>query len=133
MTGKWEEILKHFIIHFTMFLTHKKNLLPNLVYGFHNILSKLKTNCTKICPILSSTSVFNIFVKTGGGWDKKCFFFFYYLMLLQKFPEWFYSEQHCSRTLNIQTRFLQDFTLRFSYIDIQVFFFPHATYEKYQI
>ena len=59
-----------------MFLTHKKNSLPYLDHGFGGIPSKLRTNRSKICLILSSTSVFGVFAKHGGGGAKKFIFDF---------------------------------------------------------
>ena len=73
MTGGWEKILKNFIIHFTTFLTHKKNSLPDLAHGFRDTPSKLRTNRPKICLILGSTSGFIVFAKSGGGGQKIVF------------------------------------------------------------
>ena len=113
------DFLNIFIIHFTMFPTHKKKSSPYLHYRFRDIPSKFGTNCPKICPILRSTSVFIVFAKYGGRvMFLFVFCFFNYLMLLQKVPAWFNAQQDCSRTQHIRTKFLQYFRLHFS----QIFF-----------
>ena len=53
--------------------SQKKNSLPDLAHGFHGTPSKLGTNRPKICLILSSTSVFNVFAKTGESGAKILF------------------------------------------------------------
>ena len=54
----------------------QKNSLPDLTHGFRDTLSKLGTNVQKICLILTSTSVFCVFAKSGEGGAKNCIFGF---------------------------------------------------------
>ena len=57
-----------------MFLTHKKNSLPDLAHGFGDTPSKLGTNRQNAGLFLGSTSVFCVFAKSGGGWAKNNIF-----------------------------------------------------------
>ena len=101
------EFSKIFIIHFTMFLIHKKKIVARSHSWVSQGFVKVGANCQKICPILRSTSVCCVFVKTGGV-GQNFGFWFSYLMLLRKVPNLFYSQQHHSRTPHTQTRFLWD-------------------------
>ena len=55
--------------------SQKKKSLAFLDHRFGETPSKLRTNRPKICQILRSTSVFNVFHKSGGGGgDQKMYF-----------------------------------------------------------
>ena len=88
-----------------MFLTHKKNSLPDLTHGFRDTPSKLGTNLQKICLILRSTSVFSVFAETGGGWSK--FFVFYFS--IQCYYTRFLSDLIHSRTVRAHRACEQNF------------------------